>query len=398
MTTWRWDQGRVLYFQFDVLREIAKVLVTFEGKDINDNSINDELRKSLRDHVGLPFAPDSYKINRNYSRVFQCALLAYLQGKSLYVSDICKMLAADDSYLSNCDNYMYEVFRRFRFPFPAFNEYEPQTERVYPFCAIIKYLIALREQGRSAKVSLEDICSYVIGNSCTGLEDVDFYNTLQPTTYRAEGDSVRQLREMLAFISQCSFLKVFNKELYLDVYGDDDIKHLLQNILIPNVQEPMADKGDEFCQMTKVVHQLVTPNVNTSSVNILSPLSILDKDFTEGKRVRVQHLRIERSTLLRRFYISLHPEPVCEACKEHVREKYPWVDYMLDVHHLLPLASVIKLSIEGTSLDDMVGLCPSCHKAIHDYYRKWLKSNNLDDFRSKQEAMSVYLEAVREIA
>lgn len=171
MTTWRWDQGRVLYFQFDVLREIAKVLVTFEGKDINDNSTNDELKKSLMSHVGLPFAPDNYKINRNYSRVFQCALLAYLQGKSLYVSDICKLLASDESYLSNCDNYMCEVIRRFRFPFPAFNE-----------------------------------------------------------------------------------------------------------------------------------------------------------------------------------------------------------------------------------LDDMVGLCPSCHKAIHDYYRKWLKANNQDDFRSKQEAMSVYLEAVREIA
>lgn len=398
MTTWRWDQGRVLYFQFDVLREIAKVLVTFEGKDINDNSTNDELKKSLMSHVGLPFAPDNYKINRNYSRVFQCALLAYLQGKSLYVSDICKLLASDESYLSNCDNYMCEVIRRFRFPFPAFNEYELQTERVYPFCAIIKYLIALREQGRSAKVSLEDICKYVIGNSCTGLEEVDFYKTLQPTTYRAEGDSVRQLREMLAFISQCSFLKVFKKELYLDVYGDDDIKHLLEHILIPNVQKPMADKGEEFCQITKTVNKLVIPNMKASSIDIQSPLSILDKDFTEGKRVRVQHLRIERSTLLRKFYISLHPEPICQACKEHVREKYPWVDYMLDVHHLLPLASVIKLSIEGTSLDDMVGLCPSCHKAIHDYYRKWLKANNQDDFRSKQEAMSVYLEAVREIA
>ena len=104
MTAWRWDQGRVLYFQFDVLREIAKVLVTFEEKDINDNSINDDLRKSLMENVGLPFAPGSYKINRNYSRVFQCALLARLQGKSLYVSDICKLLASDDSYLSNCDN------------------------------------------------------------------------------------------------------------------------------------------------------------------------------------------------------------------------------------------------------------------------------------------------------
>ena len=80
-----------------------------------------------------------------------------------------------------------------------------------------------------------------------------------------------------------------------------------------------------------------------------------------------------------------------------MQQKYPWVDYMLDLHHLLPLASVVRISNEGTSLNDMVGLCPSCHRAIHTYYKKWLQSNNQDDFRSKQEAMSVYLEAVREI-
>lgn len=28
---WRWDQGRLLYFQFDVLRDIAKTLVKFDN-------------------------------------------------------------------------------------------------------------------------------------------------------------------------------------------------------------------------------------------------------------------------------------------------------------------------------------------------------------------------------
>ena len=31
---WRWDQGRLLYFQFDVLRDIAKTLVKFDNADI----------------------------------------------------------------------------------------------------------------------------------------------------------------------------------------------------------------------------------------------------------------------------------------------------------------------------------------------------------------------------
>ena len=74
MTEWRWDQGRVLYFQFDVIKEMAKVLVHFENRNINDNFVNDELRSSLTKNVGMPFAPNHYKVNRNYSRVFQCAI------------------------------------------------------------------------------------------------------------------------------------------------------------------------------------------------------------------------------------------------------------------------------------------------------------------------------------
>ena len=44
MIEWRWDQGRVLYFQFDVIKEIAKVLAKFENKNINDDAVNEELR------------------------------------------------------------------------------------------------------------------------------------------------------------------------------------------------------------------------------------------------------------------------------------------------------------------------------------------------------------------
>ena len=61
MVEWRWDQGRVIYFQFDVIKETAKVLVKFEGRDINDNSVNEELRSLLMENVGLPFSPSHYK-------------------------------------------------------------------------------------------------------------------------------------------------------------------------------------------------------------------------------------------------------------------------------------------------------------------------------------------------
>lgn len=394
MIEWRWDQGRVLYFQFDVIREISKVLVKFENKDINDVTVNEEFRASLIEGVGLPFAPSNYKVNRNYSRVFQCALLARNENSTLVVTDICKLLSKDDSIVSNCDDYLYEVVKRFRYPFPAFKSYDIESPRVYPFCAVLKYLIAQREMGNEAKVNLEEICNYIIGNNCTGIEDIEFYKHLKPSNYLATDDGIRQLREMLAFISQLSFLKAFKGYLYLDVNGESDVQFIINKVLCPQTNTPIHDRTEEFCQLTKVNPHLILPNCKI----VATPMNVPDIEFVEGKKVRVQHLRMERSPLLRKFYIAIHPEPVCAACQMRVQEKYPWVDYMLDLHHLLPLASVVRISNEGTSLDDLVGLCPSCHRAIHSYYRRWLKSNNQEDFRSKKEAMDVYLEAVKGIA
>lgn len=397
MVEWRWDQGRVLYFQYDVLREIAKVLIKFEGKNINEETVNNDFRTALETNVGLPFAPSKYKVNRNYSRVFQCAMLARYDGQRLFVSDICKRIATDIEAIS-CDEYFREIVRRFRFPFPAFQEYNTTDDNVFPFCAIIKMLIAKYQLGHEPRLDLETICSVIIGNNCTGLEDIDFYKYLEPTGYVAPNDSMRQLREMVAFISQASFIKVFNHSIYLDILDASEITQITEVYLKPITTQRLKDPFDEFKQIThwgelyKAGSQVNTKRSNTL---IFNPSDI---EFTEGKKSRVQHLKIERSPLLRKYYVSIHPEPVCAACGEHMNMKYPWAGYMLDLHHLLPLASMIKISITGTSLDDIVGLCPSCHRAIHSYYRKWLKSNNQDDFRDKNEAMAVYLEAVKEIA
>jgi predicted HNH restriction endonuclease len=81
----------------------------------------------------------------------------------------------------------------------------------------------------------------------------------------------------------------------------------------------------------------------------------------------------------------------------NVRTKYPWTDYMLDIHHLLPLSSNLKINNQGTSLSDIVALCPSCHKSIHIYYAKWLNRQGQDDFISQDEAKAVYLAAKLEM-
>ena len=52
---WRWDQGRLLYFQFDVLRDIAKALTKFDNTDIS--ACEDTFRNTLVSETGMPFLP-----------------------------------------------------------------------------------------------------------------------------------------------------------------------------------------------------------------------------------------------------------------------------------------------------------------------------------------------------
>lgn len=403
MIDWRWDQGRVLYFQFDVLKEIARVLVKYAGKNINDNQIASDLKQDLITSSGLPFLPYNYKVNRNYSRVFQCALLATTKGRNgeLIVSDICKELAGENSRFESADDYLFEVINRFRFPFPAFQEYQNVGTYIYPFCAIIKFLIAQKIAGKEPSLTIQEIGEYIIGNQCTGLEDIDLYKNLHPTSYNLTGDSIRQVREMVIFIGQLSFLKIFDRRIFLDILGEEDAKVLLTQLIKPAQKEQYEDKVEEFLSLTSIKHSIIISGqaslVSTSGIS-LPNTDVSDIEFVEGQRKRVHHLRIERSPMLRRIYIQLHPEPICDACKSNIKERYPWTDYMLDLHHLLPLSSVVRTLETGTSLSDMVGLCPSCHRAIHSYYSKWLKENSIEDFRSKKEAMEVYLNAIQEIA
>lgn len=120
----------------------------------------------------MPFLPDSYTIKRNYSRVFQCAFLAKFMGNQLVVTDICRDLANTDGKIKSADDYLFNYVGRFRFPFPAFDNYNAAQQRVYPFCAILKLLIAQRELGLEARLSLDDIFHYIVGNNCTGFDNI----------------------------------------------------------------------------------------------------------------------------------------------------------------------------------------------------------------------------------
>jgi hypothetical protein len=387
---WRWDQGRLLYFQFDVLKSIASVLVKFDG--VNIAECEDIFRRKLTDGTGMPFAPAHYTVLRNYKRVFECAFFATVSDRHLLVSDLCRELAKENGKFDNVDDFLLNYINRFRFPFPAFDGYDSMTERVYPFCAIVKYLIALNHKDTQPNVSLDDIFNIIIGNNCTGFENIEFYEKLNPKIYNCSDTEKRQLREMVIFISQLSFLKVYNGRLWLDVTNQSALDELTYKFLSPLDSTPKENRIEEFMTLTKLSDNIVLPTIEIFSSDIT------DMEFIEGKRKRVEHFRVDRSPLLRKYYREINRQPICHMCQMNVSIKYPWTDYLLDIHHLLPLSSSIAITTKGTSLQDIVGLCPTCHRSIHIYYTKWLRKNGQDDFISRAEAMEVYLSAIKEIA
>jgi len=380
---WRWDQGRLTYFQFENLKNIARCLVLLGGTSLDRG--DDPLRAELEKLTGLPFAPNTYKVWRNYKRVFECAFLATNLDGTLYITDFCKRLALEDSGEMDVDEFLSLFIPKFRYPFPAFSEYEENAQIVYPFSAVLKKLLSDFLIHKRAVLSLEDVFSLIVGNNCSGLEPLEHYATLTPTGYVPDADEKRQVREMLIFISQLSILKWYDGELHLDISVKDyEDYNGFETLITPVLGETRKTREEEFISVTSLTGEVAY------TFKLQSREMPTDDIFIEGKRTRVTHIKIERSPLLRRLFLKTYPGTTCNMCTADMKYRYPWTDNLLEIHHLLPLSSALSITNEGTSLADVVGICPNCHKSTHSYYRKWLNENNLDDFRSKDEAKEIY--------
>lgn len=380
---WRWDQGRLDYFQFDNIVRMARVLSTMDGVMLNSHE--DVLRMPLMQGTGLPFAPSHYKVWRNYARVFACSMLATQVNHRLVVTDLCRKLAEDPAVLTS-DQYFNFVFSHFTLPYPAFDGYNPHVSTSFPFVAIVKFAFARGGNG----VSLEDVFSYVVGNGCTGLEDLSFYLTLHPTDRRPVGDEKRQVREMLVFMGQVSYLKWFDGRLF----SDSENVHPIFRAITPAVRTERRSTGiEEFLSQTSTGSVVDRARLDV----VLAEREEPKFSVVEGRRVFGTHGKLERSPLVRKMFFRLHPDLICDACGVDTHQMYPWTDNILELHHVLPLSATINVNGTTTSLDDMVPLCPSCHKSIHVFYRIKLDEWGVEDFGSKKMAKDVYQMAKGEI-
>lgn len=384
---WRWEQGRLDYFDFNHIKIVAQALLNLEGIELIANS-SAIFRAEIESSTGLPYLPTTYSVWRNYARVFRAELLATDISGRLTLTDVCRSLAGQLEEKWDADDYFSFLIPRFYYPSPAFVDYDSRAKQVFPICAVIKYLIAKQRQTGEGTVSVDDVFSLLIGNECTGFEPIDLYYRLERGNYRPTADQKRQVREMLIFYSQCSFLKWKEKILYLDIdqYDTEALKQI-ETLVSPIQAKRNLDRNAEIVSMAsfkKIPLMTITAKRTQPT----------DMTFTEGKKVRVTHLRIERSPHLRKMFFQTISRPIlCDMCARDMNVIYPWTVDLLEVHHLLPLSSSIALLEGDTSLKDLVALCPNCHKSVHVYYRNWLRQYDVDDFPSKDHAFQAYTEA-----
>lgn len=381
---WRWDQGRLEYFKFENVVAMARVLSELDGIPLNGPV--DLLRGPLMNGTGLPFAPAHYKVWRNYARVFACSMLAISVDGRLVITELCRKLAQTPLAITP-DQYFDFVFSRFTFPYPAFDGYNAKVAPTFPFAAIAKFALAKGTMG----ISLDEVFACLVGNSCTGCEDLSHYAKLPLTDRRPIGDEERQVREMMVFMGQSSFMRWFDKRLYVDT---SEVRSVIK-ALSPIVRgERKSIPAEEFLRMTNASDERDLERLDVK----LADREPIGLRFLEGRRTFGAHGRIERSPMVRKFYFQSHPDLICDACRMHPKEKYPWTENILELHHLLPLSSTINVNGTTTSLDDLVPLCPSCHRSIHEFYRLKLDEWGVEDFGSKKMARDVYEFAKREIA
>ncbi|MCA3033311.1 MAG: HNH endonuclease [Rhodocyclaceae bacterium] len=362
----------------------------FNGNLLPKGGEPDTLRAMLASYTALPFAPTSlaYPVWRNYGRVFGCQMLATEIDRQVIATGVCKQIANGGM---SCDEYLFHFATHFYFPSPVFNGYATTGPQIFPICAIIKLLASEFTNKNKPFASINEIADFLKGNAVTGSEPLTFYKSLAATgvTFSTASDELRQVRELLVFVSQFSFLKWESPNLFLDVSLP------AQAIAIAAMFTPVFGPRDlnPSKELIKIAAagpstQLPTPVSNTQASNID------DDEFTEGKKIRVTHLRVERSAKLKQFYFSSTNDPhICNLCAMDTLKHYPYVARLIELHHVLPLSSPIHTGLTKTSLQDIVGLCPSCHRATHKYYSTWLKSAGQQDFVDRSQAKLVYGEA-----
>jgi 5-methylcytosine-specific restriction endonuclease McrA len=371
---WRFDQGRIEYFQFDEIRKIAKFAVA--------NNLRTATHKALSEATGLPFLPASqdYPPWRNYSRVFRTAMLVASIDGVAKPTKVAKLLAEDGKVTS--DEYFHFLAQTFTDPAPSFQEWKKTDKPRFPLLFTLKFLLARSNIGQPTSTYREIIGAYV-KSGFSGDEDQSAFIALAKKDW--DSDDHRQARESIQVISQISYLSATSTSVTVSLMSADALD--VFEGLAP-VTGDEDDREREIMALADVYEGAVAELELDYSQTIID--QTVDAGFSEGTRVERTHIVLERNANVRSAFFAKNPTTCCDFCEKDTKKEFPWADRVLDIHHVLPLCSGTRSSSGGTNLTDLVPLCPTCHRAVHRYYAMWLKANGRKDFADAKEARAVY--------
>lgn len=375
---WRFDQGRIEYFQFDELRKIAKFAVA--------NDLRSASRGPLVSATGLPFLPAdaAYPPWRNYSRVFRTAMLVAKIGGVASPTRVAQLLAQDGVVTS--DDYFHFFAQAFTDPAPSFQEWTPSSSPRFPLLFTLKFLLARSVIGEPI-VPIREIVGAYDKSRFEGDEDQSAYVALAKKQW-SSGDH-RQARESIQVIGQLSYLSASSSEVIVTL-DDEDALDLFESLQAIRG----AQKGDSEQEIMRVAGLFESA---VAELDIEFAKTVLDETveagFSEGTRVEKTHIVLERNTAVRKAFFDENPTTTCDFCDRDTNSEFPWSDRVLDIHHVLPLCSGTRSDKGGTVLGDLVAVCPTCHRAVHRFYAQWLKAKGRKDFTDAAEARAVYDEA-----
>lgn len=390
-TMWNWDQGRLDYFQFDNLKKIARFALT------NDLRLTD--RATLVAATGLPFLPDDgrYPPWRNYSRVFRLSMICAERGAGSEATPLAKLLASDGGITT--DEYLHFLAEATTDPSPALMGWDHAATLRYPLLFSLKFLLARAAIGIPASEISEIVAAYN-ESGFTGDEDqtsfIDLINQGHDTsTADRRTAEYRQAAESIQVIAQISYLSLDRRRVTVSLSKEDALNLFEQ--LRPITGNTLPIGADEVFRLTSLFEaaaaDLELDYAATAVSDVEESGFSSATTFAEGAKSRKTHLVIERNSKIREAFFKANPSAVCDFCGKDTASSYPWTNRILDVHHLLPLCSGARTSKQGTLLDDLVAVCPTCHRGAHRYYDQWLKGAGQKDFHDADQAKLVYSEA-----
>ena len=398
---WHWDQGRLGYFQFDALRQISAFAMTHDFVAAS--------REDIEAATGLPFTAGPNKPWRNYARVLKRCLLVSEHGPSrrkiAVPTKVAELLSRPGTV--TCDEYFQFFARVFTEPSPASLDWSPGVRYRFPLLFTLRYLLAKRAVLHEPITSLEEILGAYERTGFVGdepdeafIEVVGRQEEFEEAGRRAVAqEDPRQARESIQVISQISYLHFvqivrpgsgapgFRIILSLDA------PHAMSFLgSLRPIQGPMAaDRESEIRRLAD--HFSAGPDRGFEEYLDSAANDVVESGFIEGNRVKKTHLVIERNSGLRKAFFDSRPTPLCDVCSLNTEATYPWAGRVLDLHHLLPLSSGVHIRVSeklDTTFEDIVPVCPSCHRAIHRFYDRWLREAGMLDFPDRNQAKLVY--------